>query len=443
MSFRRILCLVAAIAIGLALSIFTPGCSESPTSPPASNETIVFSGDLGTENQMPPVVTRVDCLQGNLPGGALYEICLPDEWNGDVLIYAHGYVRVQDPVALPDDEVGDVLISELITSMGYAYASTSYRRNGLVVPVAVEDLRELADVIRTDYPQANHLFLGGVSEGGLITTLAVEKYPGLFDGGMCACGPIGNFRLQLNYLGNFRIVFDYFFPGVIPGSPVEIPQEVIDNWDSYYKSQVIAAINNSPGKTQQLIRVTRAPIDEADPSSVENTVIGILEYNVFGTNDAVAQLGGQPVDNQGKLYYGSEDDWQLNRGVQRFEADPEALDEMFERYQGLGRLEIPLAAIHTTRDEIVSYQHQVLYLLKVILNGRMANYSNMLVNRYGHCNFEQSEILAAFAVMIRRATAADLILASSVLPSWQDQQELLSLAEAHGASPRIVQVDNE
>ena len=73
------------------------------------------------------------CTEGTLESGALSLICFPDDWNGTLVVYAHGYVEPSAPVALPDDDVGGVSISDAVTGFGYAYATTSYRDNGLVV----------------------------------------------------------------------------------------------------------------------------------------------------------------------------------------------------------------------------------------------------------------------------------------------------------------------
>ena len=52
-----------------------------------------------------------------------------------------------------------------------------------------------------------HVYMTGGSQGGLITTLAVERYPGVFTGGgLAACGPIGSYRRQLRYVADFRAV---------------------------------------------------------------------------------------------------------------------------------------------------------------------------------------------------------------------------------------------
>jgi hypothetical protein len=86
----------------------------------------------------------------------------------------------------------------------------------------------------------------GASEGGLIATLSVEQTPALFSGRRALCGPIGDFQYQVNYIGDFRVLSDYFFPGVLPGSPTRIPARLIRNWDSFYVPRVKAALRESP-----------------------------------------------------------------------------------------------------------------------------------------------------------------------------------------------------
>ncbi|MEZ5286912.1 MAG: hypothetical protein R2712_19320 [Vicinamibacterales bacterium] len=71
----------------------------------------------------------------------------------------------------------------------------------------------------TAYLTPTRTHVAGVSEGGLVATLLAERAPETFSSAMAACGPIGNFRLQINYLGDFRVLFDYFFPGCCPAHP--------------------------------------------------------------------------------------------------------------------------------------------------------------------------------------------------------------------------------
>jgi len=356
----------------------------------------------------------LNCVEGTQMSGAVYRICMPTAlpWNGDLVLYAHGYVPdLGQPVAIPEDQLwlSGVYIPDLINSMGYAFATTSYSANGLAVIEGVADVRDLVRVFKkmVGPAQVNHVFLVGVSEGGLVTALAIEKFPDVFSGGLAACGPVGDFREQINYWGDFRVVFDYFFPGALPlWSPqdVMVPPEVMANWETVYAQAIALKASQSPIETQQLLSVTQAPIDPADPNSTFETVLGILWYNVFATNDAIAKLRGQPFDNNPCSYTGSANDALLNATVQRFDADRLALNLIASHYQTSGALQVPLVTIHTTGDPIVPYWHESLYSAKVLANGVGPLHTNIPVSRYGHCNFTVGEVLGAFQMVVQQVT---------------------------------------
>ncbi len=346
------------------------------------------------------------CGDGMQPGGAFYRICMPSgAWNGDVVIYAHGYVAYNKPVTIPQEQLmlpNGTSLPDLVTSLGFAFATTSYRTNGLAVKDGVEDLIELVGIFTTTHGVPGHIYLTGVSEGGLVTTLAIEQRPDIFDGGLAACGPIGDFLKQIDYFGDFRVVFDYFFPGLMLGDPTDIPQSLIDNWSSHYENVIKPAILDpaNADKIGQLMRVSHAPYAPGVTSTIETSIHDALWYNALATNDGIAKLGGQPFDNQGRIYAGSDDDARLNQMVQRFSADQAALDEIEATYQTSGQLTIPLVTLHTTLDQQVPYWHEPLYRVKVILSDSVALHQHREVSRYGHCNFEGEEVLGAFLQLV-------------------------------------------
>src|SRR3954469_21585559 len=49
---------------------------------------------------------------------ALYRVCFPETWNGDLVIYAHGYVSGDQPLAIPDDQVAGQSVSGIVTGLG-------------------------------------------------------------------------------------------------------------------------------------------------------------------------------------------------------------------------------------------------------------------------------------------------------------------------------------
>ncbi len=360
----------------------------------------------GDDTLQPPPEEAVTpgCRDATLPSTARYRVCFPQTWNGELVVYAHGYVAPNEPVALPADGIGGVGISLVVNALGYAFATTSYRANGLVADLAVEDLAQLDQTIRDRYrPDPTRTFLVGPSEGGLVAALAVEQNPDLYAGALAACGPIGDFALQVDWFGDFRTVFDYFFPGLLPGSAVESPAELQDNWESTYVPAVLAALADDPGATAQLLAVTGAPVDALDPETAGATVIGLLWYNVFSTADAQARLGGQPYDNTTRVYQGSLNDEALNAGVARFTADPAARAAV-ARFQTTGDLTRPVVTLHITGDPIVPIVHEELYAEKVAAAGDTPLLDQTSVSRYGHCTFQQAELLTAFNTLVDRAT---------------------------------------
>jgi hypothetical protein len=53
-------------------------------------------------------------------------------------------------------------------------------------------------------------------------------------------------------------------------------------------------VAGDPSAALQLMVAAKAPFDPADPDSVTRTILDVLWYNVFATNDAKAKLHGNP-----------------------------------------------------------------------------------------------------------------------------------------------------
>jgi pimeloyl-ACP methyl ester carboxylesterase len=341
------------------------------------------------------------CQTGVLPHSALSLICVPAAgWNGELVVFAHGYVAFNKPLGFYHLTVGDgSTIPALVQGFGYAFATTSYRQNGLAILEGVDDIRELVAAFMRDYSEPTRIHVVGASEGGLIAALLAERSPELFASAFAACGPIGNFQRQLNYFGDFRVLFDYFFPGLIPGSPIDIPTTVIDKWEGLYAPAIAAAVTANPDRARELLRAARAAYDPANTSTILNTILNAIWYNVLGTNDAVQKLGGNPFDNRSKMYFGSRNDLRLNLLVRRFSASA-AAREALRAYETTGDLSIPLVTLHTTGDEVIPFWHEPLYLLKIDLFAR-TRFIPVPVFRYGHCNFTPNEVIGSFLAAVK------------------------------------------
>src|SRR5919202_6191989 len=88
-------------AVGLVGLVRPAQAQQASPMPPVQSTVPV--GSCGQQGTLPAQVT-----QGTLPHGALYLICVPTTgWNGDMVVYAHGYTPVSAPLGfrnlvLPD-----------------------------------------------------------------------------------------------------------------------------------------------------------------------------------------------------------------------------------------------------------------------------------------------------------------------------------------------------
>lgn len=345
------------------------------------------------------------CLpDGTQASGAIYRICMPapGKWNGDLVIYAHGYDAFNEPIDIPEDELnipGGPSIPEIVNGLGFAFGVSSFSTNGLAILQGIEDSADVVKIFAETVGAPRNTYIVGPSQGGIITALSLERLPRVYRAALSACGPVGDFPGQVNYIGDFRVIFEYFFPGVIPGSPFDPPDYVINNWDTVYVPAIKEAVLANPDATRQLISVTKAPT-ESGGANVEQTVVDVLWYAIFSSNDATIKLGGQPFDNIRTIYRGSDNDRQLNANVVRVAADPAAIAEMETNYNTTGVINGVLITLHTSGDQIIPYWHERLYRSKINSNGGDALHTHLPVNRYGHCNFTVGEIVGSFVIML-------------------------------------------
>lgn len=353
------------------------------------------------------------CQEGTLAatgpyGYQLTLVCMPAYWNGILIVYAHGFVPVQSELALPAGELsqitlpGGITFVDMLLSLGFGFATSSYSKNGYAVGQAEADLNALVASFKSAHPDLVKVLVVGASEGGLITTELIERDWQTYSGGLALCGPVGGAPYQVKYLGDFRVVFDYFFPEVFDFGVEDVLPNAWRSWDKYTQS-IGFALQSSPDNTAQLFNVTHAALDVADPAnSALSTSLQTLFYSIWETPDTIATAGGNPYGNRITRYRGSADDRLLNHNVERVTADAAAVKYMLRYYQTTGYLQRPLVTLHTTQDPQVPFNHELIYYNLVLSKGRLGYLTILPVFRYGHCNFTPGEALGAFGLLLAK-----------------------------------------
>ena len=161
-----------------------------------------------------------EVVDGRFGPGALYRLVRPTNWNGSLLLYAHGFVPGSAPVALPAE--ADLFVS-LLVPQGFAIAFSSFSENGWAVKDGAQRTHQLLGIFTSRFGLPTRVYIGGASMGGLITIKLLEQYPGVFAGALPACSAAGGSQAQFDYLAHTRALFDVFYPGVLPGDAGSVP----------------------------------------------------------------------------------------------------------------------------------------------------------------------------------------------------------------------------
>lgn len=374
----------------LALTLFVSSAAAQCTSK------LVSSGTYGT-------------AQG-ASGPARYVVYMPEPascFNGKMVLYAHGYINPGSPAnrwlehfTLPD---GTTLPS-ILNGYGFGFAASSFSKDGLAIQEGIQDTKALTNVISSLSISPQKYYITGASEGGLITAKSMEEDPS-YVGGLAVCGPVGDFRKQINYFGDGRVLFDYFFPGILgkrwTPENATVPSDLADKWTTVYEPAIRQAVNANFLATYQYVVTANIPLG-FNFSNAADAITQVLRYSAFSYNDARATLHGNPYDNIGRTYSGSFNDGLLNTAVARFAVDSSALGYL-AGYETTGLLRNPLVTLHTIFDPQVPYWHEGLYQTKVNSRGRSAEFTQLPSFNYGHCEITSNEAVVSLVILLLKS----------------------------------------
>jgi poly(3-hydroxybutyrate) depolymerase len=126
--------------------------------------------------------------------GAGYRIEVPDNWNGKLVVWAHGFRGTGLELTVDNHPLRTLLIPQ-----GYAWAASSYDRNDYDITSGVKSTHALIKHFNGLVGKPEQIIMSGASMGGHITGVIIEQYPNLFAGALPICGVMADYEL-----------FDYF-----------------------------------------------------------------------------------------------------------------------------------------------------------------------------------------------------------------------------------------
>ncbi|MBA1147298.1 alpha/beta hydrolase [Ectothiorhodospiraceae bacterium WFHF3C12] len=369
--------------------------------------------------------------------GAGYRVEVPENWNGMLVMYAHGY-RGEGP-NLTVDNPG---IREWLLENGYAWAASSYSRNYYDVRAGIEDTNKLAlnfvDIAAENgrtLHQPYKTYITGVSMGGHITAAAIEAETYAtannvvhYDGAVPMCGVVGG-TYEFDYLLNFTMAAHELAGNASTSDNLEPPQQFpasgfeTDAINAQLWSDQAPDYDPANGIYQSGGTLTEAgedlrsivrrlsggdrPYFDIGFSSFyfdivmgtggrDGTVNGILARDLSGNTGVTYHFDGDPALTAEEIAF--------NTGILRVAADPAANPMRSDGLRWIpkvnGEFSIPVVTIHGLGDLYVPFIHEQIYRQRAAANGSDQWLVQRAIRAPGHCDFSDAEQENAFAAMI-------------------------------------------
>ncbi len=370
-------------SLALVCAFVLSACSDStmPTSPDAT--------DLSGTDLQAAKLAGAGSLTGEV-GGAKYYIEVPENWNGDLVLYAPGYVT-------PDWSADDLDPEEIergkraqLLQRGYAWAASFRSATGFAVQEGVRITHQLRGIFKARVGQPDRVYLSSTSMGGLIILRLLEEHPGMYAGALPVCGPLDGAAEFWKGSFHTRSLFDYFYPGVLGGDALNPPEGA--SGGAMFGAAFGAVLANS-GPAHELASALPIPFEYASDSELAQ-IIGVQVF--FGDPPILEEIKNRAhsediFDNSMTVYTGTSVDADLNANIDRFESSPQAGNFFNTWYTPSGDLTAPVLSLRTTRDPTVSPHLDEQFAARAAAAGNADMLVRRQVDRFGHCAISSAD----------------------------------------------------
>jgi pimeloyl-ACP methyl ester carboxylesterase len=368
------------------------GCgTDEATAPPPTAATCITG-----------LSAQATCYGGTQLSGASYQIAVPTNWNGILVVVARGATPV------PATELRTFGgARSLLRDGGLALAATTYRSDTPLARDATDDVEELRRIFVAKFGRPKRTIIWRLSFGGLVAARCAERF-GTFDGVVSLCGLMAGTLRSLYTQLDARTVYQYYCRN--------LPRSDEPRYDLFLglapqatltATELQARVNECTG-----ISLPAAQRSAAQRENLANilAVLRIPESGLLTNMDAATALlktfvqetlgGHNPLQNTNVRYTGSTDDIALNRDVPRYPAENQAATALASADDPTGRPRVPVLTLHAIDDPRAFVENQSAYRAAVTKSGALGNLFQAFTNQGGHCQFTTAEQLGALQVVL-------------------------------------------
>ena len=368
-------------------------------------------------------------------GKAAWVIDVPDDWNGTLFLYSHGYVAPGAYFQATSAPPGEAM--HWLLNQHFALAGSGYSSTGWALEDAFKDQIALLDYFSEHVGKPKRVIAWGHSLGGIITAGLVQLYPDRFAGAMPLCGVlsggIATWNTELDAAYSFKSL-------LAPGSALQLVH-ISDGAANLKLAESIFTTATATAQGRARLALVAGLIDLPgwfDPTRTEPASTDFVDQALNQSSweskvdfafafqyrtEMEARAGGNPSWNIGvdyaqllavspdrdevaALYRQASLD--LNADLRTLNAganiapDAAAAGYLARFISFDGQLAVPTLTMHTTGDGLVIPPNESAYKDVVKAAGRQDLLRQVFVHRAGHCAFTDGETITAFQMLLKR-----------------------------------------
>jgi pimeloyl-ACP methyl ester carboxylesterase len=327
-------------------------------------------------------------------GGAPYLINVPPEWNGGLVLFAHGYQGEGSGKGMVHDEP----LGAHLTERGYAWAASGYRAWGYRPDWFLLDLLALKAHFINRFGQPRWTIIHGQSMGGHVSISSLELHPDAYQGALIECGVIDGVGL-VDWYRAYTAAAEYFSGLPLYDTPrPEFDKLVYSQW---------LPLMGEPGHYTEPGRRFDSVVKYLAGGDVPLRLDGLKERYVQNLNPRDPGPGrslefARHADTRHIVYDIDPglgvDAATLNRDIRRVVPEPGArsYDDNPVFAELTGKIRAPVMSLHETADFRVPFRLEQDYRRRA----EKAGTSHLLVQRAvrwpGHCGIDNAVRAPAF-----------------------------------------------
>jgi hypothetical protein len=365
---RLTLALTAVLPLLLAAGCATRGTAPANSQPAAPSATLPATAEAAPR-EMPcpshvPAGTR--CLTRRDSAGAFYLVALPAQWNGTLVLHAHGGPALGAPRL--ERSIEDLERWTIVVKAGYAWAGSSFRQGGVAVRAAAEDTERLRRIFVQHVAKPKMTILHGQSWGASVAAVGASMFTDdgagrrPYDGVLLSSGVLAGGTRAYDFRLDLRGIYQVLCGNHPRADEAQYPLNIglpagakLTNADLRHRVDECLALDKPAAqRTPEQQRKIKTIVDVLRiPAS---SIHGHLAWGTFHFQDvAQHRTGGKsPFGNLGAQYKGSPggaaQDAELNAAVPRYAADRQAVATFGADTDPNGRIPVPVLTVHGIDD---------------------------------------------------------------------------------------------